>query len=91
VATYRIVAWQQIPASVEARDADGEATVALSERFQMLIDALAMQLGLDDDTYLDQWQRLDAVERPGAARDVAAAVAAELEERFPEYSAHPQR
>lgn len=86
MATYRIVAWQHIPCAVEARDADGELTVPLSDRFQALIDTAAMRLGLDaPDLYLEQWQRLDAVERPGTARDVATAVAAELEHRFAEY------
>ena len=45
MASYQIVAWKGIPASVEARDAQETVTVALSERFQMLIDSVAMQLG----------------------------------------------
>jgi hypothetical protein len=86
VATYQIVAWKGIPASVEARDGAETATVALSERFQMLIDSVAMQLGLhDSDAYIDLWTRESAEERPGGAREIAEAVAAELEQRFPTF------
>ena len=45
-----------------------------------------MQLGQDaDDAYLDAWTRGEPQERPGSAREVAEAVAAELEDRFPEF------
>lgn len=86
VATYRIVAWRGIPASVEAADGTDSVTLQLSERFQALIDSVAMQLGLlDTDAYLGEWTRVATRERPGTAREVAEAVAAELEERFPEF------
>jgi hypothetical protein len=84
VATYQIVAWKGIPASIEARDASDSVTVNLSERFQMLIDSVAMQLGLhDSDAYIDLWAKEEPKERAGSARDVADAVAAEIEQRFP--------
>jgi hypothetical protein len=52
----------------------------------MLIDSVAMQLGLhDSDTYIELWTREAAQERPGGARQVADAVAAEIEARFPTY------
>ena len=87
MAHYRIVAWKDIPASVEARDEGDHVTLQLSERFQALIDSLAMQGGADaQDAYLEHWGSTDA-ERAGSARDVAAAIAAELEERFPEFIA----
>ena len=86
MATYRIVAWREIPAVVEARDRAASVTRQLSERFQALIDSVAMQLDLQDsDAYLEQWTRSDEKERPGSAEDVAMAVAAELEARFPEF------
>jgi hypothetical protein len=86
VATYQIVAWKGIPASVEARDGDDAVTVALSEKFQLLIDSVAMQLGLhDSDAYIALWTREAPQERPGGAREVAAAVAADLEARFPTF------
>ncbi len=86
MAIYRIVAWREIPAVVEAHDGTGNVTRQLSERFQALIDSIAMQLGLQDsDGYLEQWTQSDAEERPGSPTEVAEAVAAELEERFPEF------
>lgn len=86
MATYEIIAWRGIPATVEARDARETVTRQLSERFQMLIDSAAMQLGLEDsDAYLEQWSRSPAAERAGGAGEVADAVVAELEARFPEF------
>jgi hypothetical protein len=90
MASYRIIAWQDIPASVEARDGADHVTLQLSERFQALIDSLAMQLGVHDDAYLEQWGATDG-ERPGNAREVSSAIAAEIEERFPEYIARAFR
>ena len=87
MATYRIIAWKDIPASVEAHDGGDQVTLQLSERFQMLIDSAAMQLGVhDEDAYLEHWGATDG-ERAGSAREVGSAVAAELEERFPEFIA----
>jgi len=86
VATYEIIAWREIPAVVEARDGGQSVTRPLSERFQALIDAVAMQLGIErSDAYLAEWTRSAAAERPGTAQEVAEAVAAELEDRFPEF------
>ena len=86
MASYQIVVWKGIPASVEARDEAETVTVQLSERFQMLIDSVAMQLGLhDSDAYIELWTREAPQERAGSARQVADAIAAELEERFPAF------
>jgi hypothetical protein len=85
MASYRIVAWKDIPASVEARDGAEHVTLQLSERFQALIDSLAMQLEAHaEDAYLEHWGSTDG-ERAGSAREVGAAVAAELEDRFSEF------
>ena len=85
MATYSIIAWKGIPASVEAQDGTDSVTLELSERFQMLIDSVAMQRGLHgSDEYLESWTRDESGERPGTAREVAAAVAADLERRFTE-------
>lgn len=86
MATYRIVAWKGIPAGVEAEDGSDGVTLQLSERFQMLIDSVAMQLGLQDsDAYLELWSRGESQDRPGTAREVADAVAADIENRFTEF------
>ena len=86
MARWEIVAWQDIPAAVEVRDEAGQVTLQLSERFQALIDSLAMQQGLEgSDAYLEQWCKLPGGERPGRARDVGEAVVAEIEARFMDY------
>jgi hypothetical protein len=87
MATYSIIAWKGIPASVEAQDGDGSVTLELSERFQMLIDSVAMQRGLHgSDEYLESWTREEVQDRQGTAREVADAVAADLEQRFAEFA-----
>lgn len=86
MAVYRVVSWRTIPAMVEARDANESVTRELSDRFQALIDSVAMQLGREAaDAYLAEWSRGEPRERPGSAREVADAVAAELEGRFQEF------
>jgi cvfA/B/C family virulence factor len=92
MATYEIVTWKDIPAVVEARDERGSVSRQLSERFQALIDSVAMQFGGDtSEAYLEAWTRSDPRERPGAAADVADAVVAEIEARFPEFIARAFR
>ena len=60
MASYRIIAWKDIPASVEARDGAEHVTLQLSERFQALIDSIAMQLGAHaEDAYLEDWGSTD--------------------------------
>ena len=88
MATYQIVEWKGIPSSVEAEDGAGSVIVQLSERFQLLIDSVAMQLGLSDsEAYIELWSRGELRDRPGTAREVADAVAADLESRFTEFIA----
>jgi hypothetical protein len=87
MARFQIVSWRDIPASVEARDERGTATRQLSERFQMLIDSVAMLLGAhESDAYLDDWRRSAETERAGSADEVADAVVADLEARFQEFA-----
>ncbi len=73
---------------IEARDGHGTVTRSLSDRFQALVDSVAMQLGLaESDAYLEAWARSTPAERAGTAEEVAEAVAADLEGRFPEFIA----
>lgn len=83
MARYRIVQWRDIPALVVADDGDGTVRRPLSPRFQALIDAVAMRTGATDtEAYLEGWRESGENERPGAAPDVAEAVAADLEAQF---------
>jgi hypothetical protein len=83
MARYRIVQWRDLPSLVEAVDGEQTVRVPLSQRFQDLIDAVAMREGAtDSEAYLDGWAPGPEAERPGDAEAVARAVAAELEEGF---------
>ena len=92
MARYRVVCWRDIPALVVADDGDGPVQRPLSPRFQALIDALAMQDGAtESEAYLEGWEESGETERPGAALDVAEAVAAELEAGFEALAARQSR
>jgi len=85
MARYRIVHWREIPSLVEAFEGDQVARVPLSQRFQDLIDAVAMRQGASDtEAYLDGWSQSADCEHPGSAEEVAAQVAARLEAEFPD-------
>ena len=79
MATYKILYWQQIPSQVRAEDELDDVTVPLPEQFMARIDQIAMRTGMaGSDEYLAQWRWSEEEERPGSAREVAEAVAAEL-------------
>jgi hypothetical protein len=85
MARYQVLCWRSIPAQVKAYEGKRPVSQALSERFQVEIDRIAMNEGLvGSDEYLDQWQWGEDQERPGPAREVLEQVAAELEARFEE-------
>ena len=86
MARYQVLYWKNIPSVVEASDGHESVKVLLSDRFQVLIDGVAMRLDLGGtDEYLEQWEHGDEADRPGSAREVAEAVAGELEARFAEF------
>src|SRR6202011_6228532 len=69
MARVRIVQWRDLPSLVEAQEGGETVRVPLSQRFQDLIDAVAMREGASDsDAYLDGWASGPEAERPGAAR-----------------------
>ena len=79
MATYKILYWQEIPSQVRAEDEADDVTVPMPTEFMERIDRAAARRGLtESDDYLAQWQWSDELERPGAVREVAEAVAAEL-------------
>jgi len=84
MATYKILYWQEIPSQIKADDGEDEVSLQLPARFMEQIDQLAMKRGLQDaDDYLAQWHWSEEEERDGAAREVAEAVQAELEAKWP--------
>ena len=83
MAHYRIIHWRQIPSLVEAFDGDQVARVPLSQRFQDLIDTVALREGASEaDLYLEGWGQGPDLDRPGGADAVAGQIAAELEAGF---------
>jgi hypothetical protein len=82
MATYKILYWQEIPSQIKAEDDVDDVTVQLPDRFQLRIDRMAAQRGLQEsDAYLAQWKWSEEEDREGSAEDVAEAVKAELEAR----------
>ncbi len=83
MARFTITTWQEIPSLVEARDGDGTHKIQLSDRFQELIDKMAMRRKLaGTDEYLTHWKKGRPKMRDGTALEVANAVAQEIEDRF---------
>lgn len=83
MARVRIIRWRDLPALVEAEEGGETVRVPLSQRFQDLIDAVAMREGgTESEAYLEGWAPGPETERPGEADAVARAVAAELEAGF---------
>ncbi len=88
MAKITILSWQEIPSVVEASDSATKHKVQLSQRFQELIDLVAMRRGLDgSDTYLMEWQKTQLPDRSEAAEAAANSVAVEIENRFDEIKA----
>jgi cvfA/B/C family virulence factor len=84
LATYQIMYWHDIPVQVRARGEGGRASAPLPERFQEAIDQAAMAAGLiGSDDYSAAFRWGETQERDGAAREVAAAVAAEIDAQYP--------
>lgn len=84
MAKYQVTYWQEIPSQVDARDEGGKVhKQMLSQRFQELIDIVATKRKLDSsDDYISQWNKGEKTEKAGAAQQVAADVAADLEARY---------
>lgn len=85
MARILVICWQEIPSSVEVRDAGQTHKIQLSQRFMELIDMIAMRRKLSvTDDYLMQWRKEKRPDRAGAGADVARAVADEFEARYEE-------
>ncbi|HYC38696.1 MAG TPA: virulence factor [Usitatibacter sp.] len=84
MATFQVTYWQEIPSQVDAKEPGAKPDKQmLSQRFQELIDIIAVKRKLDSsDDYINQWRKGPKTERPGSPADVARAVAAELEAQY---------
>ena len=84
MATYKILYWQEIPSQIKVDDGMDEVTLAMPARFLERIDEQALRRGLhDSDDYQAQWNWSEEEEREGTAAEVAEALKAELEARWP--------
>jgi hypothetical protein len=85
MAMVEVLYWHDLPVQVRAKgNAPRErASIQLSERFQVAVDAAAMALRLTGtDAYLSLFQWGELQERPGTPHEAAAAVAAEIEAKY---------
>ena len=83
MAQFTILYWQDIPSLVEARAGRKRAKIQLSDRFQELIDIVAMRKGLfGTDSYLEEWRKGSPEQCDGPPEEVARAVADDLEARY---------
>jgi hypothetical protein len=84
MATFKILYWQEVPSQIKAEDELDEVTLPLDARFLERIDHLAGQRGLQGtDDYLAQWHWSEEEQREGSANEVAEALKAELESKWP--------
>ena len=58
---------------------------SLDEAVDLFERRLTAWLAEDLDAYLELWSPGESQERPGTAREVADAVAADIESRFPQF------
>ena len=85
MAKVTVLYWKDIPSVVEAREGRKVHKELLSERFQELIDLVAMKMQLaGTDEYLTQWQKGTPKEVEGTAYEAAIAVKDEFETRYQE-------
>jgi hypothetical protein len=90
MARYQVIYWRDIPSLVEGFEGDRIVRVPLSQRFQDLIDTLAMRTGASStEAYLEGWRHGAEAERPGSAERVAQEVAAEIEAGFQGFLPQP--
>ena len=88
MAKVTILCWQEIPSVVEARDRSGRHKIELSQRFQELIDLVAMKKKMaGTDEYLIQWNKGAPAEHEGDPEAVARTVADGIEARYDEIRA----
>jgi hypothetical protein len=82
--SVEILYWHDIPVQVRARQRRVRHSQLLPGRFQQAVDNAAMAAGLTSaDAYSEGFHWQPAGEREGTPDEVAEAVAAELEARYP--------
>ena len=78
-----ILYWQEIPSMVEAKDGTVSYKIELSQKFQELIDLIAMKRKLDgSDEYLMHWNKSAHSESDAEPDKAAEKVAADIEAQY---------
>lgn len=81
---YKILYWYEIPTQVRSEDENGRVSMRLPERFQLAIDEVAMAANLiGEDEYTDGYHWSKEKIEDGTAEEVAQAVVAMLESKYP--------
>jgi hypothetical protein len=82
--TYKVLFWKDIPSMIEAEDTTGDVIMeSMGERFEVLIDAKAMALGIKGgDAYTDAFLYGDESELPGDAESVVGQLKQKFESEF---------
>ena len=88
MARYQILYWEHIPLGVKATDVNGTVRENLPARFQEAVEkAAARGGGTGAAAYTSMFKWGKEQERDGAAADVAATIAKELDETWNEEEA----
>ena len=88
MARYQILYWEHIPLGVKATDVNGTVRENLPARFQEAVEkAAARGGGTGAAAYTSMFKWGKEQERDGAAADVAATIAKELDETWDEEEA----
>ena len=83
MAEYQVLYWRNIPAQVRVYEGKRPLSRELPEKFQKLIDQIAMNEELTGtDDYLDQWHWTNRINRNGQPQEILEKVILELIETF---------
>ena len=88
MARYQILYWEHIPLGVKATDVNGTVRENLPARFQEAVQRASSQAGHDSTAaYTSMFKWGKEQEQDGSAKEVASAVAKELDETWDEEEA----
>ncbi|MCP4168326.1 MAG: hypothetical protein GY759_20875 [Chloroflexi bacterium] len=82
---YQILYWYDIPTQVRAKQGRTRSSQPLAPRFMEAVDRAAMKAGLSgSDGYMSGFRWSEAVDKEGTPKEVATAIAAEIEGQYPQ-------
>ena len=91
MARYQILFWEYIPLGVKATDVNGTVRENLPARFQEAVENASSRAGHDSAAaYTSMFKWGKEMERDGTAKEVATAVAKELDETWDEEKARQE-